>query len=82
MRLIIAAVFATCSAPVAHALTLDRCCMDAATSKAHIGQAAACYASVCQQYVTMKPDGHHCGASGKTFTAYRAALQATCGIDR
>ena len=58
---------------------VDRCCMRAATQKGHTGQAAACYASVCKRYVTMKPEGG-CSTSGKAFKAYQADLQATCNI--
>ena len=83
MRSLVAAAVLLCSAPLARAdAIIDRCCMNAAAQKGHTGQAAACYASVCRQYVTMSPDGLRCKTSGRAFTAYRAALQATCGIDR
>lgn len=82
MRSIVAVAALLWVMPPAHADPIDRCCMNAAAQKGHTGQAAACYASVCRQYVTMSPDGLRCKTSGRAFTAYRAALQTTCGIDR
>ena len=81
MRAVIGIVVLACSTHFAQASALESCCMRAATSKGHTGQEAACYASVCEQYVTMRADGH-CGLHGRGFNAYRAALASTCGIGR